>query len=190
MNIKQLFPSNNDDIHSHPSSSRLELTCSQSLYLESHLRSDHFGSLSHLTSLSLAYCKLATLPPRSFVGLSALTALSIAAHNADWASALSLDLDYEAFVGLDRVATLGLAHNRILRLPERLLCPLLNLSTLDLRYNGLRDLEDLGLRAASEDPEEAVNAVAECGVALQKLDLRYNTIQALTPGKLFFLVII
>jgi hypothetical protein len=90
-------------------------------------------------------------------------------------------------VGLDRVAALGLAHNRILRLPERLLCPLLNLSTLDLRYNGLRDLEDLGLRAASEDPEEAVNSVvAECGVALQKLDLRYNTIQALTPGKIVF----
>jgi hypothetical protein len=57
---------------------------------------------------------------------------------------------------------------------------------LDLRYNGLRDLEDLGLRAASEDPEEAVNSVAECGVALQKLDLRYNTIQALTPGEIVF----
>ncbi len=190
--MKQLLPSKQRR-HSFPSSYRLELTCSQSLYLESHLRSDHFGSLSHLTSLSLAYCKLATLPPRSFVGLSALNALSIAAHNADWASALSLDLDYEAFVGLDRVAALELAHNRILRLPERLLCPLLNLSTLDLRYNGLRDLEDLGLRrkqqqgtASSEDPEEAVNSVAECGVALQKLDLRYNTIQALTPGKIFF----
>ena len=31
---------------------------------------DHFGSLLKLQDLSIKYCKIRTLPPRSFVGLS------------------------------------------------------------------------------------------------------------------------
>ena len=162
---------------------RLNLTCSPSLYLESHLRSDHFGSRTHLTHLAIAHCKLTTLPPRSFVGLSALTALTVAAHNADWAAAISLDIDYEAFVGLDRVLVLHLASNRILRLPTRLLCPLVSLTEVDLSYNGLTDLEDLGLRQRAEHVvgEDGDDACAE--LPLQRLNLSFNAIQALTPGK-------
>jgi Leucine-rich repeat (LRR) protein len=166
----------------------------------SNLRSDHFGSsLTALTHLAIAGCQLARLPPRSFVGLAALTHLSIGAphtntNNADLPTNSGLDLDYEAFVGLDRVIWLRLAANRIRRLPVRLLCPLPGLLELDLSHNGLTDLEDLGLRSSRGQQhqlmEEGGDVISSdvidddaCAVLpLQRLNLSFNTIQALTPG--------
>ena len=79
----------------------LHLACSDVFFFESNLRSDHFGSLLQLETLSIEYCKIRTLPPRSFVGLSSLQHLSIETFNSEW-SAILLDIDYEAFVGLSK----------------------------------------------------------------------------------------
>ena len=43
---------------------------------------DHFGSLLKLQDLSIKYCKIRTLPPRSFVGLSSLRHLTIETFNS------------------------------------------------------------------------------------------------------------
>jgi hypothetical protein len=65
---------------------------------------------------------------------------------------------------------------------------------LDLSHNGLEDLEDLGLRASQQSVEAVAGTAAmvttdasACTVPLKRLDLRFNNIQALTPGTVFYL---
>ncbi len=127
----------------------LRLSCSEVFYFESTLRSDHFGSLHGLRDLEIEACKLRSLPPRSFVGLTGLASLVITTNNNndDGGNSLvtSLDIDYEAFVGLERVERLSLARNNIGRVPANLLCPLVSLDELDLSHNQLTDVEDVGL---------------------------------------------
>ena len=50
----------------------LKIQCSDVFFFESQLRSDHFGSLHNLENLQINYCKLRSLPPRTFVGLRSL----------------------------------------------------------------------------------------------------------------------
>ena len=64
----------------------LKIQCSDVFFFESQLRSDHFGSLHELQHLEINFCKLRTLPPRTFVGLRSLQTLVIQTHNEDWTS--------------------------------------------------------------------------------------------------------
>ena len=82
---------------------KLKVFCSDVFFFESQLRSDHLGSLDSLTDLEISFCKLRTLPPRTFVGLRGLKSLKINTHNEDWTS-LQMEPDYETLVGLQ---TLG-----------------------------------------------------------------------------------
>ena len=88
----------------------LHLSCSDVFFFELNLRSDHFGSLLELETLKIEYCKIRTLPPRSFVGLSSLQHLSIETFNSEW-SAILLDIDYEAFVRLSKLKSIRLSNN-------------------------------------------------------------------------------
>lgn len=136
----------------------------------------------------------------------------MATFNHDW-SAILLDIDYEAFVGLDRLATLHLSHNNIVGLPARLLCPLQRLQTVNLTRNRLTDLEDLGLSnrthgalcqagevntyrsitasESSDDSDEQINTPEAVDDAMPPplppvvtIDLSHNEITAAAPGSL------
>ena len=109
--------------------------------------------MDHLRELDISYCKIRQLPPRTFVGLTRLKRLAIHTHNSDWTS-LSLQPDYEAFVGLDLLESLDLSDNNMHELPQGLLCPLLNLKTLNLSRNSLDGLVDLGLGEGGRCGEE------------------------------------
>ena len=87
-----------------------------------------------------------------------------------------LHIDYEAFVGLDKLELIKLSYNNIYDLPARLLCPLSRLQTIELNNNQLVNLEDLGLsnRSASE----------QCRVSITKLDVSFNKLASVTPGSL------
>ena len=152
----------------------LELVCQDEFFLESNIRSDHFGSLASLHHLEIRDCKIRTLPPRSFVGLASLESLSLQSHNNQW-SGILLHIDYEAFIGLENLKDLRLADNKIFECPARLFCPLTNLETIDLRNNRLVNLRDLGLSSVS--PEQ-------CRVSVTKLDVGSNLLTTLTPGAL------
>lgn len=105
LNLKNVFSTDEDSNLERTKS--LSVFCSDVFFYESNLRSDHFGSLHNLRSLNISYCKLRTLPPRSFVGLTNLEQLSVQTFNSQW-SAITLDLDYEAFIGLEKFTRLNL----------------------------------------------------------------------------------
>ena len=158
----------------------LDLACSDVFFLESTLRSDHFGSLQQLRSLAIDHCKIRTLPPRSFVGLASLETLSVETYNSEW-SAILLHIDYEAFVGLNKLKTLTLSNNNIYETPAKLFCPLSSVETIDLRNNRLVNLEDLGLSTAGGVGSAGAE---QCSVSVTKLELSGNRLTTLTPGSL------
>ena len=158
----------------------LDLACSDVFFLESTLRSDHFGSLQQLRRLAIDHCKIRTLPPRSFVGLASLETLSVETYNSEW-SAILLHIDYEAFVGLNKLKTLTLSNNNIYETPAKLFCPLSSVETIDLRNNRLVNLEDLGLSTAGGVGSAGAE---QCSVSVTKLELSGNRLTTLTPGSL------
>ena len=119
-------------------------------------------------SLNISYCKLRTLPPRSFVGLTNLEQLSVQTFNSQW-SAITLDLDYEAFIGLEKLTRLDLTRNNMFQLPGKLFCPLNTELVVDLSHNQLSGFQDLGLSSRTTD---------SCSVPITELDVSFNQIRA------------
>lgn len=152
----------------------LRIRCSDVFFFESQLRSDHFGTIPDLKHLSIEYCKLRQLPPRSFVGLSGLKWLSVNTFNADW-SDLRIEPDYESFVGLDRLEVLDLSHNNLVKLPSGLFCPLSQIKVVNLSNNALEDLNNLGL---TETPE------SKCPIPVQQIVLQHNRIRSIPPNSI------
>eukprot|EP00095_Tigriopus_kingsejongensis_P004367 maker-scaffold57_size444674-snap-gene-2.12 protein:Tk04367 transcript:maker-scaffold57_size444674-snap-gene-2.12-mRNA-1 annotation:"slit homolog 3 protein" len=168
------FRKNSSDVPGVKQVQHLNVACSDVFFFESQLRSDHFGNLPHLKDLSIRYCKIRQLPPRSFVGLARLKQLSINTFNADWTS-LVLEPDYESFVGLDLLESLDLNDNNIHRLPPGLFCPLANLKVLNMSQNTLMDSEHLGL---------SLREKVSCQIPLEVLVLSRNELKTISPGSL------
>ena len=165
---------------------RMNIECSDVFFFESQLRSDHLGNLDRLQDLEISYCKIRQLPPRSFVGLTRLRRLAIHTHNSDWTS-LSLEPDYESLVGLDLLETLDLTNNNLRRMPVGLLCPLVNLKTVNVSNNSIQDLVDLGLSSfATTNNETQASNIKACQVprALETLIISNNGLRTATPGAL------
>ncbi|XP_040573970.1 toll-like receptor Tollo [Lepeophtheirus salmonis] len=170
------FRHNSSDVPSEASKviEELNVDCSDVLYFESQLRSDHFGELSRLSTLRIHNCKVHTLPPRSFVSLIRLRELVIQTHNADM-SGLVMEPDYESLVGLESLETLDLSFNNVLKFPEGLLCPLKSIQLFNASFNNLTNLEDLGLRNSSGKYCQNISS-------LESLILKGNSIQSISPG--------
>ena len=156
----------------------LRIDCSDVFFFESQLRSDHFGTLPKLDKLEIHFCKLRTLPPRSFVGLDKLTVLSIHTHNVDWTS-LVMEPDYEGLVGLEKLLRLDIRENNLKELPSGFVCPLKKLAVLDMSMNAIDDLADLGLSHSRRVPEEY-----HCTVPAHTLLLRNNGLKTIAPDAL------
>lgn len=157
---------------------KLKVLCSDVFFFESQLRSDHLGSLDALDHLEISYCKLRTLPPRTFVGLRQLTHLVIHTHNEDWTS-LQMEPDYESLVGLDRLQHLDMQLNNLHHIPPGFFCPLKNLAHIELSFNAIKDLNALGISRAKDIKEEF-----RCSIPAHSLALRHNGLVTVAPYSL------
>ena len=151
----------------------LNLKCSDMFFHESQLKSEHFGSLPNLEKLSIDFCKIRHVPARAFSGLTNLKSLHLESHNADWSSVL-MDIDMDSFKRLSSLEDLVLAHNNLWSIPPGLLCGLDNLRSLNLSYNHLLEVSNVGLSAGS----------SSCKVFLTKMDLSNNVISSLNGDDL------
>ena len=155
----------------------LGVFCSDVFFFESQLRSDHFGSLDSLANLEISFCKLRTLPPRTFVGLQGLTSLKIHTHNKDWTS-LQMEPDYESLVGLEQLQSLDMQLNNLHHIPPGFFCPLKNLAHIELSSNAISDLNHLGISHSSKGEHQEF----QCKLHTAKsLHLRHNGLVAVTP---------
>ncbi|XP_066586541.1 toll-like receptor Tollo [Prorops nasuta] len=153
----------------------LSLECSDVLFFESQLEGPHgfLSPLPRLEKLRIDYCKIRYLPAGVFSAGHNLRSLSLRTHNGDW-SAMTLDLNRDAFRGLTNLQRLDLADNNLWSLPPELLCPMQALTSLNLTRNKLQDMVSLGFS----------EWVESCTPNLQILDLSSNDLSAL-PDRTF-----
>ncbi|KAL7648279.1 UNVERIFIED_CONTAM: hypothetical protein RMT77_000185 [Armadillidium vulgare] len=143
----------------------LKVFCSAVLFFQSSLQPRTFQRLYNLDSLTIEYCKLTSLPPGTFLELDELKYLAVRSHNSDW-SAMSLELSQESLIGMPKLEHLDLGQNNIWNLPDRLFCPLPSLRHLNLTWNRLQDVSEIGVNGG-------------CSAHLMTLDLSGNDLVVL-----------
>ena len=158
---------------------KLRLKCSDNFFLESSMSSDHFGNLPQLEDLRIKFCKLRTLPPAAFSGLTSLKRLELQSHNGDWASAVIMEMHSDTFQKLDHLQHLNLAYNNLWSMPKNSLCDLINLKKLNLSHNHILDIMDLSLESC-EFPELKIMDLSHNHLAT----FRQSDLRALVSGHL------
>ena len=151
------------------SAKHLVVRCTASNFQESILRTNHFGFLPKLRKLELVGCKIRKIPSLAFSGLTNLAELNVKTGNSEWGS-MVMELEKDAFMGLNNLKSLNFTHNNLWTLPESVFCNLNSLTSLNLSTNYLQDVLDLGF-ASSE--------LSACRIPLVTLDLSSNNLSKL-----------
>lgn len=159
---------NTASIQSSTRARHIDVQCSDVFFYESVLRTNHFGYLPNLQTLSLEFCKIRRIPSLAFSGLSGLRQLVIRTHNSEW-SAMVMEMESDAFTGLNSLRTLNMTMNNLWSVPTNTFCGLSSLSELNLSANYLQDVNELGF-------------VKNCNIPLQVLDLSQNSLVSIPPN--------
>lgn len=143
---------------------------------------DSFLHLWRLRSLKLTGCKLAHWPAKLLSGLRDLRNLTVRTLN-ERKTKYSLELESGAFDNTPQIEKLDLSWNNIWQIPDRLFCPLSNLVTLNISWNTLRDIVELGFRDVGEKlsrrQQESTSTPFPCSLDVQSLDVSNNQISVL-----------
>ncbi|KAG5336508.1 TOLL protein, partial [Acromyrmex charruanus] len=150
---------------------------------------DSFLHLWRLRSLKLTGCKLMHWPAKLLSGLRDLRNLTVRTLNGH-KTKYSLELESGAFDNTPQIEKLDLSWNNIWQIPDRLFCPLSNLVTLNISWNSLKDITELGFQDVIEEkisekqhPRriqlESTPAPLPCSLDVQSLDMSNNQISVL-----------
>ncbi|XP_070157420.1 toll-like receptor 6 [Polyergus mexicanus] len=143
---------------------------------------DSFLHLWRLRSLKLTGCKLVHWPAKLLSGLRDLRNLTVRTLN-ERKTKYSLELESGAFDNTPQIEKLDLSWNNIWQIPDRLFCPLSNLVTLNISWNTLKDISELGFRDSSEKlsryEQESTSTPFSCSLDVQSLDVSNNQISIL-----------
>nr|ANG08899.1 toll family protein LongTollA2 [Parasteatoda tepidariorum] len=131
-----------------------------------------FGFLKNLHDLVIENCKLLTITPIAFNGVSQLKNLALRSRNIQNPLS-SFKLSAETFSQLQLLENIDLSENNMNILPQTLLCPLRNLQSLNITDNDFADISNVGLSTGTRE-----NVL--CLVDVQKVWLSYNRIKVLT----------
>lgn len=152
---------------------RLFITCRENVFHESFVP-PAINRLLHLEELVLEGCKIQKLLPLGFDGLRDLRKLSIRTRNHEWGPGRNLDLTTGSMSGLKELQVLDLGRSNVKTVPDEVYCPLINLQTLNLTTNCIRDVNKIGFGVR-------LRGLGECsgGVDIRHLDLSHNEIKTL-----------
>ena len=115
---------------------------------------------------------LLQIPSSAFSGLTHLEDLIVATRNYEWASVV-MELEPDAFTGLNNLKRLNLTQNNLWTLPPSVFCNLLSLTSLNLSQNYLQDVSDLGFSSSE---------LRACRIPVRTLDLSGNAFSKLSRG--------
>lgn len=163
--INSDFDSNGLSVTQSDYTVELIVHCSDVLFFQSSLQPRIFQRMYNLQTLTIEFCKLNSLPGGTFLELDELRFLSVRTHNSDW-SAMALELSKDSLIGMPKLEHLDLGQNNIWNLPERIFCPLPALRHLNLTWNRLQDVSEIGVNGG-------------CGAHLINLDLSGNDLVVL-----------
>ncbi|GAB6032504.1 TIR [Chamberlinius hualienensis] len=134
----------------------LKIQCASGVFFQSALANSSLLHLHQLKELEFEHCKLSSIPSMAFAGLNQLKNLTIRTHNDEWPT-LVLDIQTGALSSLRQLERLDLSHNSIWSLPERALCSLTNLQSINLTRNRLQDIRNLGFSETNSNSGETNN---------------------------------
>lgn len=148
---------------------------------------DSFLHLWRLRSLKLTGCKLVHWPTKLLSSLRDLRNLTVRTLNGRKTN-YNLELEKGAFDNMPQIEKLDLSWNNIWQIQHPLFCPLSNLVTLNISWNLLKDITELGFQDVSEEkisekhPRrqlESTSARPSCSLDVQSLDMSNNQISML-----------
>ncbi|XP_034936835.1 toll-like receptor 6 [Chelonus insularis] len=155
----------------------LELETSSSISIV-----EHFAHLWRLRDLRLIGCKFELWPARILNGFHDLRNLTLRSLNGR-KSKVSLELERGAFDMTPLIEKMDLSSNNIWQLPEGIFCPLTNLVTLNVSWNMLKDVTELGfsdfVKNSQKRDIELTMAPITCLLDIQSLDVSNNQISVL-----------
>ncbi|KOB72728.1 putative toll [Operophtera brumata] len=164
----------------------LHVQCSEILFFESILNAQteqtsgkqtNFGKMRDLV---IDKCKIRQIPARAFENFKDLKRLHVTTHNSEW-SAMTMELNEQAFAGLNELIELNLSYNNIWSTKIETFCPLYSLKTLNLTNNHLQNIKTIGF---SESLQEQNLSVRSCNLVIETLDLSYNDLIVVTDTSL------
>ncbi|XP_071631547.1 toll-like receptor 6 [Temnothorax longispinosus] len=148
---------------------------------------DSFLHLWRLRSLKLTGCKLVHWPAKLLSSLRDLRNLTVRTLNG-YKTNYNLELEKGAFDNMPQIEKLDLSWNNIWQIPHPLFCSLSNLVTLNISWNLLKDITELGFQDVSEEKVsekhprrqlESTSARPPCSLDVQSLDMSNNQISVL-----------
>lgn len=148
---------------------------------------DSFLHLWRLRSLKLTGCKLVHWPTKLLSSLRDLRNLTVRTLNGRKTN-YNLELEKGAFDNMPQIEKLDLSWNNIWQIQHPLFCSLSNLVTLNISWNLLKDITELGFQDVSEEkisekhPRrqlESTSARPSCSLDVQSLDMSNNQISVL-----------
>ncbi|KAI4492546.1 PREDICTED: slit homolog 1 protein [Polistes canadensis] len=146
------------------------------------LNVDGLLHLWRLRSLKLIGCKLTHWPAKILGGLRDLRNLTVRT-SIGRKTKYSLELESGAFDSTPQIEKMDLSSNNIWQIPEYLFCPLTNLVTLNVSWNTLKDIAELGFRDVNERysnrQHESTPTPFPCSLDMQSLDASNNQISVL-----------
>ncbi|XP_011871145.1 PREDICTED: protein toll [Vollenhovia emeryi] len=146
---------------------------------------DSFLHLWRLRSLKLTGCKLVHWPAKLLSSLRDLRNLTVRTLNGRKTN-YNLELEKGAFDNMPQIEKLDLSWNNIWQMQHPLFCSLSNLVTLNMSWNLLKDITELGFQDVSEvkvsekHPRHQLESTSTpCSLDVQSLDMSNNQISVL-----------
>ncbi|XP_049807056.1 toll-like receptor 6 [Schistocerca nitens] len=173
----------------------LHVECDASVRWRSSVEERGLAHLSRLRELAVDYCKLAKWPSAALAGLRDLRNLTVRTHNSDW-PAFSLEMSPRSFDPVPQLERLDLSFNNIWSFPDGIFCPLTTLVTLNVSWNRLQDITEMGFRERVAVPQPLMSSPDEqapetgqqvpkeppCGLDIQVLDASFNQFVLMPPN--------
>lgn len=148
---------------------------------------DNFLHLWRLRSLKLTGCKLLHWPAKLLSSLRDLRNLTVRTLNGRKTN-YNLELEKGAFDNMPQIEKLDLSWNNIWQIQHPLFCSLSNLVTLNISWNLLKDITELGFQDVGEEKVsekhprrqlESTSVRPSCFLDVQSLDISNNQISVL-----------
>lgn len=182
--INSEFDTTNFSVIPSEHTTSLRIECNDVLMSRSSLDERSFVHLSRLRELVLDNCKLGRWPAGTLAGLRDLRNLTVRTRNTDWA-AMSLELAPDSFLPVRQLERLDLSYNNIWSFPEGIFCPLSSLVSLNMSWNRLQDISEVGFREKAPPPQPLISshdehvaheapATPPCSLDVQVLDASFN----------------
>ncbi|XP_067006701.2 toll-like receptor 6 [Anabrus simplex] len=158
--INSEFDTTNFSVIPSEHTTSLRIECNELLMSRSSLDDRSFFHLTRLRELILDNCKLGRWPSGTLMGLRDLRNLTVRTRNTDW-PAMSLELAPDSFLHVRQLERLDLSYNNIWSFPENIFCPLTNLVTLNISWNRLQDISEVGFREKAPPPQPLISTQEE-----------------------------